>query len=67
MANYIGFLVNREVSYDPTKYEEYAAAAVKFIRRLGSTDAMFEQVRLQADHVRTVHEGAAGNISDLND
>ena len=32
MANYIGFLVDREVSYDPTKYEEYAAAAVKFIR-----------------------------------
>ena len=38
MANYIGFLVDREVSYDPTKYEEYAAAAVKFIQRLGSTD-----------------------------
>lgn len=39
----------------------------KFIRSLCTTDVMFEQVRLLADHVRIVHEGAAGNIPDLHD
>ena len=39
----------------------------KFICSLSTTDTMFEQVRLQADHVRIVHEGAAGNIPDLHD